>query len=52
MRLFGLEITRAKALVPAPASGWTGSLFGFFGDVYAGAWQKDVTVDNAQTLLA
>jgi HK97 family phage portal protein len=53
VRLFGLEITRAKALVPAPVrGGWTGSLFGFFGDAYAGAWQREVKVDNAQTLLA
>lgn len=53
MRLFGLEITRAKALVPAPVrGGWTGSLFGFLGDAYAGAWQRDIKVDNTQTLLA
>ncbi len=52
MRLFGLEIRRrAKASIATTVSnrwGWFGSAF----ESFSGAWQKGVTVDSQETLLA
>lgn len=53
MKIFGLEIARAKAAtmtaVPSQRSSWFGAVL----ESYAGAWQKnDVVLDNKETLLA
>lgn len=51
MRLFGLEIRRAKASIATTVSnrwGWLGSAF----ESFSGAWQRGVTVDSQETLLA
>lgn len=51
MRLFGLEIRRVKASIATTVSnrwGWFGSAF----ESFSGAWQKGVTVDSQETLLA
>jgi HK97 family phage portal protein len=51
MRLFGFEITRKAwggQLVPARPAG----ILGMIQESFAGAWQKNVTVDNDRNLLA
>lgn len=55
MRLFGFQITRSKAAVPAMSYANTGGAFGWFGVIregFAGAWQSLVTVDSPRDLMA
>ena len=51
MKLLGFEITRAKALtsVFANASGW---LWSSVREPFAGAWQKNISPDKKESLLA
>ncbi len=65
MKLFGYELTRhtkasvqplgvtngGGALVPATSSGM-GALYGLVREAFAGAWQRNVVVDNQRNLLA
>ena len=54
MRLFGLEIRRAKA-APASVATTVGNRWGWLGtalESFGGAWQRGVTVDSRETLLA
>lgn len=51
MKLFGFEITRAKEMstVSANTAGWLWSLVR---EPFAGAWQKNITPDKRESLLA
>ncbi len=56
MRIFGLEITRAKAAPSAgalvPATNAMTTFLGAIRESFAGAWQRGVVVDDRQSLLA
>lgn len=51
MKLFGLEIRRAKAAVSPMTVGNSPGLVGPIGEPWGGAWQSLLKVDNASTLL-
>lgn len=60
MRLFGVELWKPRSvrgqlvekqtgiMLPARAGSW----FGIFTEAFSGAWQRNVVLDNTQTLLA
>ena len=57
MKLFGLQITRAKAaptgaLAPVVPAGGQSSFLGFIAESFAGAWQRGIVKANRTDLLA
>ena len=57
MKLFGLQITRAKAaptgaLAPVVPAGGQSSFMGFIAESFAGAWQRGIVKANRTDLLA
>lgn len=48
MRIFGLEITRAKGLTTVSSNGFWGTIR----ESYAGAWQRNVEVESPKNILA
>jgi HK97 family phage portal protein len=53
VRLLGFEVSRSKAAPPvAVRSPWTGGLFGVIRESFAGAWQRNITVESRENLMA
>jgi len=48
MKILGFEISRAKSLNPV----WGGNFMGVIRESFAGAWQKNVTIESQQNILA
>lgn len=53
MKLFGLQISREKGLSPVYQSGGMfGGMWGSVREPFAGAWQRNITAETRQNLLA
>src|SRR5688572_6101857 len=50
MRIFGFEISRAKAAPPVPVYENRGGWWPIIRESYTGAWQHDITVDRNTVL--
>uniref|UniRef100_UPI000AF968C4 hypothetical protein n=1 Tax=Snodgrassella sp. CFCC 13594 TaxID=1775559 RepID=UPI000AF968C4 len=46
MKLFGLEIKRARALQPVPSRG-----YGTIAESFTGAWQQGIELKDTQSLM-
>ncbi len=52
MKLFGLSITKAAPTALQAVYGQAQSFFGIIRESFTGAWQKNVTVESTQNILA